>query len=264
MARRCTGRSIPCSIPLQQRSLPFEIQIRILQQTDLVAPYDLQWMEGHGFICRARSPSDDLTDDFNQEEGDPFWERGPLDLNPCSICIAIRDPCRNYIAMLPYGASASQCECWRFPAEMFLVSKAYHKEAMRIFYSMNHFYVMPAPYSVDTSTECPAFIEQMPPHALPYLRSLQFIMPDFDRWGRQGWTGSRWCRYIEIPAQRANLPRLTFTIDQSLWCDNSYDDVGSRAQADEVAWRLDQKLIKPLQALRGLKNLFIHLSHPLE
>ena len=264
MARRCTGRSIPSNIPLQPRSLPFEIQIRILQQTDLVAPYDLQWMEGHGFICRARSPSDDHTDDLNQKDGDPYWKQGPLDLNPCSMCIATRDPCRNWIAMVPYGASASQCECWRFPAEIFLVSKAYHKEAMRIFYSMNHFYVMPAPYEIDTPAECPAFIEQMPPHALHYLRSLQFIMPDFDTWGRQGWTGSRWCRYMEILAQRANLPRLTFTIDQSLWCDNCYEDAGSQAQADEVAWRFDQTLIEPLQASRGLKNLFIHLSHPLE
>lgn len=221
-------------------------------------------MEGHGFVCRARSPSEDQTDNLDQEEGYSFWERGPLDLNPCSICIATSDPCRNWNAIVPYGASASQCECWRFPAEVFLVSKTYHKEAMRIFYSMNHFYVMPAPYWELTPAECPAFIEQMPSYALPYLRSLQFIMPDFDERVRQGWRGSRWCRYMQTLAHRANLPRLSLTIDQSLWCDNAYDDVGSRAQADEIAWRFDQKLIEPLQALRGLKNLFVHLSHPLE
>lgn len=267
--RRCTGRSIPSNIPLQPRSLPFEIQIRILQQTDLVAPYDLQWTEGHGFVCRARSPSDELTDDLDQEQGYSFWQRGPLDLNPCSICIATRDPCPNWDAIVPYGASASQCECWRFPAEMFLVSKAYHKEAMRIFYSMNHFYVMPAPDWEVSPAECPAFIEQMPSYALPYLRSLQLILPyfddlDFDEWVQQSWTGSRWCRYMELLAKGANLPRLTLTIDQSMWRDHVYHDVGLQAQADETAWRVDQKLIEPFQGLRGLKNLFVHLRYPLE
>ena len=102
-------------------TLPQELQCQILTYTELVAPHDLLWLPGQRLQCRSLNP---------WKKG---WEpvRGHYALNPCELCFSVHRPCydfEDYDYEAPIrGSLASQCCCWRFPFELFLVSRqTYH------------------------------------------------------------------------------------------------------------------------------------------
>jgi len=253
-SRRCLSR-----FPL----LPAEIQSRILLHTDLVAPHDLQWIPEHSLLCRSRN--------CNQQgvkwDRKSWHRKGLRALNPCEMCIGVHEPCRDRTR--PKGSSACQCWCWRFPIELFLVSRKLRWEAMCLFYSHNHFFIVPHTFHFNLwprSKNEPLFLEQLPRDAIPYLRSLQFMIPNSAKRQEPGTKSARdWMTCIDILARYADLPRLRITIDQSQLRTEVYGDLAivENFLNDERIWGRAQRIVEPLARLRGLKDLFVHLALPI-
>ena len=252
--RELTGKysSLPPSPRLPQ--LPHEIQIQILQHTDLVAPHDLRWAPEQGLICLSKSPNE-KNSVWAQNS---VWPQNPHALNTCEVCFSVHKPRQRFERQVPKIARASQCWCWRFPTELFLVSSAYHRESTRIFYSSNHFYIYGGINNCWNERDmCPRFIQQLPRDARQYLRSLQFLLPVSARWPEGDWKEE-----LLILSRSVELSRLTVTIDESLWRgrDTSY---GWSTAIDEISWQRTQGVVEPFMKLGRLKDFFVHLGYPM-
>ncbi len=204
--------------------------------------------------------------------------RGLRAKEPCELCYGIHLACaRNFPDSNP-GASHSECCCWRFPFELFLLIHEYRLLAIQIFYSSNHFYVMSY---INGKLEgpqydtlgFPTFIQRLPFDAIPYLRSLQFIVPecqendelmDFLKPVTQD--AYDWTEDISILSQHATLSRVTITVDESFlpWDGfDTYETPGlGLGQTNKLAWKRDQRIIRPISKLQGLKDFYVHLSYP--
>ena len=243
---RLTGRA--SASPLTQFAvLPKELQLRILEHTDLVAPYDLEWNLESGYAC----------------------ESGVEDSNSCVICTQVLESC---CTPLTSGAIASQCGCWRFPIALFSVSRTFWTEAMRIFYSRNHFSSLPYggrvgrwpwPRRLDLSS----FLTRLPLATLKHLRSLQFLFPDSGDFLQQHSKAAQdWTHTVDLLSRNADLPQLTLTIDVSGGRADfdSYVDFREVPAMERDRWAAYQRIVEPMvDRLRGLKNLFVHLSWPM-
>ena len=241
-----TGRdsSLPPLPRLPQ--LPHEIQIQILQHTDLVAPHDLRWAPEQGLLCLSKSPN----------EKDSVWAQNPHALNPCELCFGVHKPRHPLERQLLKTACASQCRCWRFPTELFLVSSAYHRDATRIFYSSNHFYVYGGTRNFLYKRDmCPRFIQQLPRDARQHLRSIQFLLPK-----TAGWSMRYWKQDVLSLGCSVELSRLTVTIDGSLWRNR---DWSSTEASDKSAWERTQGIVEPFMKLARLKDFYVHLGYPM-
>ena len=238
--------SLPPSPRLPQ--LPHEIQIQILQHTDLVAPHDLRWVPEQGLICLSKSPN----------EKNSVWAQNPHALNPCEVCFGVHKPRHLFEREPPKIARAWQCCCWRFPTELFLVSSAYHREATRIFYSSNHFYIYGETNMRWNEREmCPRFIQRLPRDARQYLRSLQFLLPVSARWSEGDWKEE-----LLILSRSVEMSRLTVTIDESLWrCRDT--SRGWSTEIDGSSWKRTQAVVEPFMKLGRLKDFFVHLGYPM-
>ena len=193
--RQLTGRSAPLSIdPLPH--LPREVQVRILEYTDLIAPQDIEFVPETGFLCRNRSFSRVGCDDPPKLST----------LNPCSACTFIHKPC--YQLKKPSGSLASSRACWRFPFELFLVSREWRSEALRLFYSRNHIYLHPYGFGLHPwhrVDEINPFIKRLPMAAITHLRSLQFVIQHGFNWLDSGTRYARdWREVIEVLARHAH------------------------------------------------------------
>ena len=251
--RQLTGRLSLLTRSLLPR-LPHEIHVQILEHTDLIAPHDLELYPAAGYLCRSRS--------LNRMECDDPPRRNTL--NSCLACAFIHKPC--YQTRKPHGALSSSCDCWRFPIELFLVNREWHGEAIRLFYSQNHFYLLPFGFGFYRShrmADINPFIEHLPKEAVKHLRSLQIVLPHVSNWLAAGTSGAQeWEHTIDILAQYANLSKLTLTIDNSLARVIEASERDGAGDFDGRAWKRDLRVVKPLAQLRGLKRFFVHLGNP--
>ena len=149
------------------------------------------------------------------------------------------------------------------------MNREYRRLATLIFYSFNHFYVMPysdKTYPPREAWKCPPFVRQLPLDAIPYLRSLQFVIPDLNDWLKPDTQPARdWAEGMDILAQHATLSRLRVTIDESLSRENQnqYMSLQGGRETDEMAWQRDQRIVEPLLKLQGLKDVYVYLDHPM-
>ena len=252
---KLTGRSNSGSVPSQLSYLPVEIQMQILQHTDLVAPHDLQLVPEYGYICRTNGPNN------VPEPAREGWRA----LNPCELCIGVHRPC--YERMRWECSLAFQCWCWRFPLELFLVCREFHREAIRLFYSRNHIYIHPpgsGQWPWKGIDKCSSFFKRLPVEAVPHLRSLQVVTDYFLSWLKPGTRSAHdWAESINILVRHADVSRLSLTIDgsRSLGDFDSYCE--NPREQDERGWERDQRIVNPLVRLNGLKNFFVHLAYPM-
>ena len=249
-----TGRS---SVKSTMASLPNELQAKILEHTDLVAPHDLEWIPNFGYECWP-------------PDNDPTSRRYQSSLsvrNPCELCLRIQKN-RSY-KMRRLDATHSQCTCWRFPSELFFVSHEVHRIATRIFYSRNHFNIR----GDDGDARCwqpaldfPPLNKHLPQQAASQLRSLRFVILDILSFSPEIFDKSMqdWVECLDILRRDADLARLAVTVDMSCSLNNMdmYCTQEEGAESDGTAWVKEQRIMKPLTLLRGLKSLFIHLGYP--
>lgn len=124
-----TGREEPFVGTFRFFDLSKEIQLRILEHTDLIADRTLEWgthaaLEFHSSVCKSEVAVDFSTGGTGTRllgwQGFP----GPY------LC------CRRVAAYSPH------CFCRTFPASYFLVSPEVQNLATEVFYSRNHFAIL--------------------------------------------------------------------------------------------------------------------------
>jgi hypothetical protein len=245
--------------------LPIELQLRILTHTDRVAPADLDWDPENGYTCHNSE---------QVPEGEDLYSNSPGP-NPytCPTCTCVLEDCswqseRKQLDPRSCTLSA-RCHCWRFPAPLFLVSRTVNQEARRIFFSLNHFNILPhggrdglaQPHEMQTMSP---FVMLLPSYAINRLRSLQFVFPYFCGFLAEPSAATAWHQSIRLLAAHADLPKLELTLDWS---------VGRRwpyysEEMDLEAWRIWESYqddVAPVVELgkAGLKDIWIHLAWPL-
>ncbi len=168
-------------------NLPSELQLRILQFTDLITPYnEVVWMRTSRGYRIERAPCAELIrghpcppEFHNGCQFNQCWEK--LWWKPSIGCF-----CRRR-----HAAFSSQCRCWAPPTPLFLVCRALNLAANRIFYSENRFIVIDGPSTYPVVPRPPGdyphksfaasqFLQQVvPPHCLGHLRFLEVVFAPF-------------------------------------------------------------------------------------
>lgn len=246
-------------------SLPRELRFRILEYTDLITPWqEIEWRQKHKkYLYGSMFCGDDQlgcgTGGHHACQFRTCWtdfrERYPeyMDPRPKVGCF-----CR-----LRHAAFSFNCRCWSPPTYLFLVSRAFCKDAQVIFFSGNRFLVHD--YSDDTprhtdgtrdlSSHRFAVVEFLrdvvPVDSIHQIRSLDVIM---DTFSRDGWQGSRglieWKDTVQYMKEKMNIEGLTLSLHLS-------DSRGRAAKIREVMTKpqvreLLQPLFRILAPLAGL------------
>ena len=224
--------------------LPEEIRLQILGYTDLVAPHDLQWDSVYGLA--------------------PFIY--------CESCSEVSEAC---CCPVIHAAFTAQCGCWRMPIEKFQVSRKMREDAIRIFYSRNHFVIQANGSSHLRPTAMPSpikpsqFFPAFPRLAFRYLRSIKWLFPAyFDSYLVPGDNQFQdWEDTIQLISNTTSVSRLSLTIDMSSHVRDllfAYAHGVLGPVSDATMWDVHQRIIAPLIALKGLQDLFVHLAWPLD
>ena len=224
-----TGRSTEhLEYTFRFTDLPEELRHQTLRCTDLVAPVSLGWN------ANTR----------------------PALKECCKHCTDALEAC---YCSFNHAAFAAGCTCWRMPTALFFVSHKMREDAIRVCFSENHF---------SMNFASPKFLSWIPQHATKFLRSVQLVLVVHDyNYGLPGATETtKWLKSIDFIAQNTNVPRLTLTIDMSSELDaygDGYGYVLPRIDPDGAMWTVYQRIMEPMVRLKGLQNLFVHLSWPL-
>ena len=217
--------------PFRFTQLPREIQRQILEETDLVAPYDLEW---------------DL--DF-----------GLLSADCCRHCTDSLEIC---CCSSQHAAFSTTCICWKMPTAIFQMSHQVRTYAIQIFYSRNHFTV--------TRGTLWDFLTRLPHDAWPCLRSLTWMVPAFRSdyiLANKDEERSRWGRTIDLMVRYPRLAELSLTIDMTSELKmggDPYMDLVKYPDEEQAMWEAYQRFLEPLSQLGLLKDLFVHLSWPMD
>jgi hypothetical protein len=225
--------------------LPAEIRQKILGYTGLVAPHAVLWERNHGTII-----------------GDC-----------CGNCTDTLEAC---CCSVQHAAFAENCTCWKMPTELFLLCHSLRIEATKIFYRRNHFVILPAGVEftlVDAQPSVLEFLVSLPSQALEHLRSIECVFanlsPNFLNPGSKG--HSHWLRTIAFICDHLQLSTLSLTLnmssDRGPSSDCAYMSLQQILDTEDAMWATYQRIIGPLTRAPlnlGLKNLFIHLSWPVD
>ena len=263
---RLTGRSENAfRRPFPFTLLPTELQLRILTHTDLVAPADLDWDPGNGYTCHNSQQVPEGEDLYTYSPGP-----NPYTCLTCTGVLENRSWQSERKQLDPRSCTLSaRCHCWRFPAPLFLVSRTVNQEAHRIFFSLNHFNILPhggrdrLAQLYKTQTMSP-FVMLLPSYAINRLRSLQFVFPYSCSFLAEPSLATAWHQSIRLLAAHADLPKLELTLDWSVGRKWPYYS----EEMDLEAWRIwesYQNDVAPVMELgkAGLKDIWIHLAWPL-
>lgn len=181
-ARFGTPPRRPASLSASPRhsfmSLPTELRHRILEQTDLITPWRrVVWRQGTFYLDRLYRP----------ESGSDHDAR----LLGCDVTPEeLEDPDRRHpgcFCSRRHAAFSSACRCWVPPADLFLVSRMFSRDAQFIFFSRNRFvikdYVQSSPMAEWALTRPPGSAPvSSRPGGRDFARSLdRFAISDFLR-----------------------------------------------------------------------------------
>lgn len=172
--------------PPRSYRLPVEVITLILEYSELVAPFDLEW-------CKYRGLA-------------------PFDC--CTTCTLASDSCA---CAAYHGASSPTCTCWRLPLNIFLVSHQVHKIAQTIFYRRNHFVLLPKGGRLDDLHLCREpfpdvadMLESLPPVATSLICSLGIVisLPSTNREDAH----EKWDSIVSQIKTRVNTRNLRLTL----------------------------------------------------
>ncbi|PTU24801.1 hypothetical protein P175DRAFT_050882 [Aspergillus ochraceoroseus IBT 24754] len=249
LSKEMTSRPIS-SMPVSKViwfEMPWEIRQRILEFTDLVAPYDLVWVPKYGF-----NPSYEISYP-----------------NHCFVCDSVQN--KRFGFLQRSGVFSFECSCWKFPLPLFLTNRQMHEDATRIFYSSNHFKVashsvlLCRQYWYDLETpnavhQLVPFVDSVPNHALKYIRSIQFLLDPISGY-------EQWDDTVNRLQQFGNSSLLSLTLDlsDSEYLRTHFDGHITQAIINKE-WQSYKRLIQPIINLArdGLKNFFLYSAWPVQ
>ncbi|KAI0187806.1 hypothetical protein F4808DRAFT_354860 [Astrocystis sublimbata] len=227
--RRLADRQqIPDYKPMNYH-LPLEIISHILQYSELVAPFDLEWRPDRGLV--------------------------PFDC--CRACTATLDCCT---CAFYHGAHSSSCTCWRLPLSIFLTSRQVYQCAREIFYQRNRFIILPEGGRLSNLWTCkaalPAFaklLQRLPPNTAPLFRSigLAVLLPELAQFSSvQHLLLTQWRSIIRLLSASCDVQklRLALFIGESL--SHPISQPPYRALTDHPE-------------LRDLQDFFVYIQWPI-
>lgn len=261
------------SQPFRLLDLPLELQMQILQYTDLVDSSFIEWDPSERF--RARAMRSDCGTKVEASSGD--W--------------------RPFCSLEQTAAFSPRCACRASPLEYFLVSKSFAVAARSVFYARNEFRLLPSHQGntgmiagFDAHEDdgyyqltLPSFLRRMAPQHVTSLRHLTLVFPalapDYLLPDQRGW--GEWLRAVEHLAARLathppclklevhlsdqeplpyELPAGPDTLlHQSMWARRRRDEKLEGAMLDTY-----QRILEPLQKLGpGLRALLVYVAWPL-
>lgn len=223
--------------------LPIEIQLHVLEHTELIAPFPLAWKANH-----------------------------PLALTRCRelACAAnIINEEASYCPSTHTAYSSIHC-CWRKPISLFQVSREIRQYAQYIFYSQNQFHITVDPWCLLPSPdlEIPSNLQSLKPFPRDCLQHLRYIEWAFTDELEAHLVSPEqdghpdWINVLDLISQNIPLSRLTFILS-----------FGWEAACRFFGWLGDyesknpecyEQIVKPMTRLEGLKDYFIHLSWPVD
>jgi hypothetical protein len=245
-----TRLSCESSVPhklFRLMDLPTEIRIKILEQTELVAPGKLVWHSLRGFNC----------------------DRAQDHLHRCGTCQMVRDDHDRYYRGRCPTTLARRCECWKFPISLFLVNHDMRRLATEVFYSRNHFEVMSVLVENDSWNPGSFLLPYLPENAIRRLRKISLHIPQHYFWPdlydpedelKQLLEGA-----FETLRQKTTLGRLKLMIILQLSPDSDLFWVGGAQGQHESErtrgpdWERFKEIAEPLRQMReeGLMGLYV-------
>jgi hypothetical protein len=156
---KMTGRPVPGTF--RYSNLPNEIQLQILAYTDLVTPYDIVWALNTSAAHVIKSP-------FYEHRTFPHPD-DPQGSTCCGQCSSTPQACSCWTR---FAAFSSTCTCWQFPLSFFLINKKMKEQAEFLFYSKNHFFLLPMKSNQSEKLEIWNFLTWIPGDGRKYLHSL--------------------------------------------------------------------------------------------
>lgn len=210
--------------------LPPEILSHILEYSELVAPFDLEWSPDRGLV--------------------------PVDC--CKKCTATLDCCT---CSFYNGAYSRSCTCWRLPLSIFLVSRRVYDIAKTIFFQQNRFIIVPEGGRLDDLRSCRAafpalatLFRRLPPNTASLLRSvgLAVSLPRSEL-GAAPYTQllAEWERLIRLLATSCDVKKLSLALF-----------MGHTYEVGPVRLQVYQTLTRQLVGMDHLRDLFIYIHWP--
>ncbi|KAK8073408.1 hypothetical protein PG994_004307 [Apiospora phragmitis] len=215
--------------------LPPEILSRILEYSELVAPFDLEWSSDRGLV--------------------------PFDC--CTKCTATLDFCA---CSFYHGAHSLTCTCWRLPLHIFLVSRQVYEISKTIFYQRNRFIILPKSGRLDdlkagelTLPGITEWVKMLPPGTVKLLRSVGLVVPV-----PHSVTSPS---YIRLLAKWENAVRLLLTTCESRKLSLSLfmghkEDWGRGPEPEAILRSTYQAWSRSVQGICELQDLFIYIQWP--
>ena len=255
--------------------LPVELRLHVLSFTDVVAPrQEVEWNPfTGGFYIRYNDRYYHPEHDYTMKDAPhmPCWDR-----------------------TYPYGcfcraqhsaySSEYPCLCWTRPQALFLVSRTFCTDALRVFYSENRFVVNAngSPWHDADAVDClPASIfltSAVPESCLKYLRNLDFVFPSLGKINSyctpQTPAWENWVRTLDYVKDKLHLSNINLRVTFAKWHPGSFaghmtfeEEVpeyrqGRGEREFQLARQSYLDTIAPLQRLRGLKRFFVYLADP--
>ncbi|KAH8598457.1 hypothetical protein B0O99DRAFT_738715 [Bisporella sp. PMI_857] len=247
--------------------LPNEIQLRILEHTELATPFDLVWAFNTDVAVLIKSP---YYESRTFHSCSSVWSSASC----CQKCSPKTQACACWSGQ---AAFSSTCTCWRFPLSLFLVSREIRKDAEFIFYSKNHFLLQPRYWNNSEHLEIYNFLKHIPANGRRYVRRITWALSNLEK--RDGYlepdhlTYSQWQEAVSILLHDVLPWHLSLTIDPQfdlqaiLYSHGSdYITLPENTGVDEAehVWTVCKRLVKSLAENNRLENLFIHFLWPFE
>lgn len=283
------ARRIVCSNPVASSgsfsprlvNLPHELQLRILEYTDLVAPWkEITWKRVPRGYRIERGPCSAL-------EG--LGHCTPESHHGCQFNQCRRmpwpQPSVGPFCCRKYAAFSSQCKCWAPPTPLFLVCRTLHANANLVFYSKNRFIIIDSPSRHPFTSWRPReypylsfaashFLRHVvPPHCLGHIRFLELVFAPFTHLSRprdEHPTLKDWSDTLDWAKDKLNPPALTLRLimagkNSDTWPQGSEEM--TRAQGKEVL-AIYTLILCPIRRLNhpsdgGLARFYADLVWPL-
>ncbi|KAL4936535.1 hypothetical protein BDV06DRAFT_204848 [Aspergillus oleicola] len=240
--------------------LPVELQIRVLEYTDLTESKPLMLLPPYHWFA----PSDCFRYECNANTDD--WDQAEWD-NWCPA---------------KHAAFSTVYSCWKLPGLLLIGNKHIRDIAIQIYYSTNVFHLLRAlpnpeeeppetwrngspnisltPWSPQTS----GFLCGFPDYSWAHLRHIHWTFQDMHHNAfRVNYKGIRsdWLKTIAVLRENITPGKLTIEIDLSPPTLQRYEPEDAKSIA--LTWALYDQIVEPITWLSGLlKDFFVHCYFP--
>lgn len=159
------------------------------------------------------------------------------------------------------------CDCWKPPTPMFLVCKDMLRDARALFFSANHFMILPSSRTEAPKQqfECSYFIRQVvPEESLWSLRNLELFFPAFrhgDPLGSDKATYDDWKETINYMGSRIKKLKLYLHMGSRDYFGPELA-AGDELQSIQPLFNTQFHIVQPLQALRCLDLFLVRAYSP--